>query len=149
MCNFLLLFAFRWALSTLFVDADDIFPDNITEATDAIDYVNLMPSYGLNVHSMLMHKTLVLTLGALNHLEDRLLRALRRADKVQTNQQASLCCCLECQCCSRQESPTLSDFSFQNYNPMMAAKPMQDIEFQGLGEHHRPMPGDPHKPILW
>ena len=63
------------------MDNDDIFPDNIVAATDAIDHVNLMPSYGLNVHSMLKHKTLVLTLGALNHLEDRLLRALRRADK--------------------------------------------------------------------
>ncbi len=61
-----------WALSTLFVDANNIFPENLTEATDAIDYVNLMPSFGLNVHSMLKHKTLVLTLAALNHIEDRL-----------------------------------------------------------------------------
>ncbi len=125
MLNSCFLFVlFRWALSTLFVDTEDIFPDNITEATDAIDYVNLIPSYGLNVHSMLKHKTLVLTLPALNHLEDRLLRALRRVDRAEA--------------------------AVQSRDPMKAAKPMQDPGlFKGPGEYHRPMPGDPHRPILW
>lgn len=42
--------------------------------------MNLMPAYGLNVHSMLKHKTLVLTVDALNHIEDKLLLALNRPD---------------------------------------------------------------------
>ncbi len=74
---------YRWALSTLFVDVNDIMPENITAATDPILHVNLMPAYGLNVFSMLKHKTLVLTLDALNHIEDKLLKATRRLDKAE------------------------------------------------------------------
>jgi len=76
-----------WAMSTLFVDLADVFPENITAATDAIDYCNLMPAYGLNVHSMLKHKTLVLTLKALNHVENKLLFAQRRTDLREMNRQ--------------------------------------------------------------
>jgi hypothetical protein len=36
-----------------------------------------MPVYGLNVTSMLKHKTLVLTVDAVNTLEEKLLFALR------------------------------------------------------------------------
>ena len=39
-----------------------------------------MPVYGLNVTSMLKHKTLVLTAEAVNTLEEKLLFALRRVD---------------------------------------------------------------------
>ena len=69
-------------MSTLFVDSNDIMPANITEATDTIDHVNLIPAYGLNVHSMLKHKNLVLTKSALNHIEDKLLFSLHRTDKA-------------------------------------------------------------------
>jgi large subunit ribosomal protein L4 len=74
---------FSWGLTTLLVDANDIMPENITEATDDIDHINLMPAYGLNVHSMLKHKNLVLTLDALNHIEDKLLFALNRIDRAE------------------------------------------------------------------
>jgi len=47
-----------WGKSTLIVDSSDIFPTNITAATDEIQHVNLMPVYGLNVISMLKHETL-------------------------------------------------------------------------------------------
>ena len=50
-----------WSSSVLFVDTDDIFPENITAAADKIPHINLMPVYGLNVNSMLKHQTLVLT----------------------------------------------------------------------------------------
>ena len=63
-----------WAMSTLFVDKPDIFPKNLTAATMDIMHVNMMPAYGLNVHDMLKHKTLVLTKSALEHIEEKLLR---------------------------------------------------------------------------
>lgn len=36
----------HWGPSVLFVDTDDIMPENISEATDTIKHVNLMPVYG-------------------------------------------------------------------------------------------------------
>ena len=70
-----------WGISTLFVNTNDIFPENLVEATEKLRHVNLMPAYGLNVHSMLKHKTLVLTVDALNHLESKLLFAMTRLDQ--------------------------------------------------------------------
>ena len=43
-------------------------------------HVNMMPAYGLNVHDMVKHKTLVLTKSALEHVEEKLLFAQRRLD---------------------------------------------------------------------
>lgn len=70
----------QWGMSVLFVDANDIFPRNITAATEQIQHMNLLPVYSLNCHSMLYHKTLVLTFDALNQIEDKLLFAKRRKD---------------------------------------------------------------------
>ena len=67
-------------MSTLFVDKDDIFPRNLTAATMTILHVNMMPAYGLNVHDMIKHKTLVLTKAAVEHIEEKLLFAQRRID---------------------------------------------------------------------
>lgn len=36
----------NWGPSVLFVDTDDIMPENISEAIDTIKHVNLMPVYG-------------------------------------------------------------------------------------------------------
>lgn len=74
-----------WGLSVLFVDVPDLMPRNITVATDSIKYMNLMPAYGLNVYSMLKHQTLVLTLAALEHIEERLLFQLHRTDSFHKN----------------------------------------------------------------
>ncbi|TRY74848.1 hypothetical protein TCAL_00531 [Tigriopus californicus] len=71
-----------WSLSTLFVDTDDIMPANITAATEKINHFNLMPVYGLNVHSMFYHSTLVLTESALNTIESKLLFGLHRTDRT-------------------------------------------------------------------
>lgn len=57
-----------------------MFPANISQASDSLGYVNLMPSFGLNVYSMLKHDTLVLTVAAVKHLEQRLLYQLHRND---------------------------------------------------------------------
>lgn len=57
-------------------------PRNITVATDTIKHVNMMPVYGLNVYSMLKHDTLVLTRGAVDLIESKLLTHLH---KVNTN----------------------------------------------------------------
>ena len=69
-----------WGPSVLFVDTSDIFPRNISIATNGIKHMNLMPVYGLNVYSMLKHETLVLTLDAVEEIENKLLFALRRTD---------------------------------------------------------------------
>jgi large subunit ribosomal protein L4 len=48
-----------------------------------------MPVYGLNVTSMLKHKTLVLTVDAVNSLEEKLLFALRRFDVAEKKSKSS------------------------------------------------------------
>jgi len=72
-----------WGKSTLIVDTDDIFPRNITAATDSVKWVNLMPMYGLNVLSMLKHETLVLTERAAEELTKKLIFALHRTDGLE------------------------------------------------------------------
>lgn len=72
----------NWGPSVLFVDSDDIMPENITLATDQIKHVNLMPVYGLNVYSMLKHNTLVLTERAARLIEEKLLYHLHRTDSA-------------------------------------------------------------------
>ncbi|KAF7272969.1 hypothetical protein GWI33_014283 [Rhynchophorus ferrugineus] len=67
-----------WGPSVLFVDSSDLMPRNITEATDTIKHVNLMPVYGLNVYSMLKHDTLVLTKSAVDVIEEKLLYHLHK-----------------------------------------------------------------------
>ena len=70
-------------------DVSDIFPEDITAATEPIQHVNLMPCYGLNVHSILKHKTLVLTVDAVNYLEEKLLYAMRRTDYAEKSVKSS------------------------------------------------------------
>jgi len=69
-----------WGISTLFVDKNDIFPRNLTAATGSIFHANMMPVAGLNVYSMLKHKTLVLSLEALMQIEEKLMFGLSRTD---------------------------------------------------------------------
>lgn len=71
----------KWGPSALFVDYEDIVPQNIAIATNDIAYYNIMPSYGLNVHSMLKHSTLVMTIRAVEHIQNRLLYQLNRSAK--------------------------------------------------------------------
>ncbi|XP_049577280.1 large ribosomal subunit protein uL4m [Syngnathus scovelli] len=63
----------NWEESLLIVDVNDNFPDNILKATETLKTVNLIPALGLNVHSLLKHEGLVLTLETLRFLEDKLL----------------------------------------------------------------------------
>ncbi|NXX32295.1 RM04 protein, partial [Nicator chloris] len=67
----------RWGSSVLLVDVDE-FPENISAAAEGLKSFTLIPALGLNVHSLLKHQTLVLTLGALDFLEQRLLWHDRR-----------------------------------------------------------------------
>lgn len=69
-----------WGLSVLFVDDTDVIPENIALATDKIKPYNVMPVYGLNVYSMLKHETLVLTMAALERIEERLLHLVHNVD---------------------------------------------------------------------
>ncbi|NXX70307.1 RM04 protein, partial [Spizella passerina] len=49
------------------------FPENISAAAEGLKSITLIPALGLNVHSLLKHQTLVLTLDAVAFLEQRLL----------------------------------------------------------------------------
>ncbi|XP_006812958.1 large ribosomal subunit protein uL4m-like [Saccoglossus kowalevskii] len=53
-------------------------PLNFVEAVNRIRTYNVMPTEGLNVYSMLKHETLVLTLEAVEFLEERLLYHMHR-----------------------------------------------------------------------
>lgn len=65
-----------WGFSVLFVDDTDVMPRNISLATNNFGQFNLMPVYGLNVYSMLKHETLVLTLAAVEKIEEKLVEAM-------------------------------------------------------------------------
>ncbi|KAL8567680.1 hypothetical protein ACOMHN_008988 [Nucella lapillus] len=62
-----------WGDSVLFIDDNDKLPENTALALADIPHLNAMPVYGLNVYSMLKHHTLVLTLAAVERIEERLL----------------------------------------------------------------------------
>nr|CAG4644335.1 EOG090X0EDZ [Lepidurus arcticus] len=79
-----------WGPSVLFVDDTDFMPEKISEATESLGHMNLMPVYGLNVYSMLKHTTLVLTLAAVERLEERLLFHLHRQDRRSVEKKFSL-----------------------------------------------------------
>lgn len=63
----------KWGPSVLFVNHEDIVPEKIAIATDCIGYMNIMPTYGLNVYSMLKHNTLIMTTKAVKMIEERIL----------------------------------------------------------------------------
>lgn len=79
-----------WGPSVLFVDDTDMMPFNITAATETYGHYNLMPVYGLNVYSMLKHQTLVLTLAAVNRIEERILFHMHRNDIKEARQKFQL-----------------------------------------------------------
>ncbi|CAL8333082.1 unnamed protein product [Lota lota] len=63
----------HWGDSLLIVDVCDEFPENLLQATANLKTVNIIPAIGLNVHSMLKHEAVVLTLAAVRFLESKLL----------------------------------------------------------------------------
>lgn len=63
----------KWGPSVLFINHEDIVPENIAIATDRIGYFNIMPTYGLNVYSMLKHSSLIMTAKAVKMIEERIL----------------------------------------------------------------------------
>ncbi|KAM6939703.1 large ribosomal subunit protein uL4m [Xenentodon cancila] len=68
-----LLSARHWGESVLIVDVGEAFPENILQATANLKKVNIIPAIGLNVHSMLKHEAVVLTLETVRFLEEKLL----------------------------------------------------------------------------
>lgn len=77
-----------WGDSVLFIDDNDMLPENTALALSEIPHFNAMPVYGLNVYSMLKHHTLVLTLAAVERIEERLLLhmySMTRAHKHRPN----------------------------------------------------------------
>lgn len=63
----------HWGESVLIVDVGEEFSENTLQATANLKTVNIIPAIGLNVHSMLKHEALVLTLNAVRFLEEKLL----------------------------------------------------------------------------
>ncbi|KAK5925961.1 hypothetical protein CgunFtcFv8_021574 [Champsocephalus gunnari] len=63
----------HWGGSVLIVDVGEDFSENILRATANLKTVNIIPALGLNVHSMLKHEALVLTLSTVRFLEEKLL----------------------------------------------------------------------------
>lgn len=69
-----------WGPSVLIVDVDDYCPRNITAATDNIPQVHICPVYGLNVYSMLKYHTVVLTVPAIERIQEKILFHQHRTD---------------------------------------------------------------------
>lgn len=63
----------HWGDSVLIVDINENMPENILKAVEVLKTISVMPVIGLNVHSMLKHDTLVLTLETVKFLEKKLL----------------------------------------------------------------------------
>ncbi|XP_075715079.1 large ribosomal subunit protein uL4m [Rhinoderma darwinii] len=63
----------HWGESVLIVDVDEDMPENILSATFDSKKINLIPAIGINVYSMLKHDTILLTIGAVDFLEEKLL----------------------------------------------------------------------------
>lgn len=63
----------HWGQSVLIVHVGEELPENILQATADMKTVNIIPAIGLNVHSMLKHEALVLTMETVQFLEDKLL----------------------------------------------------------------------------
>lgn len=69
-----------WGLSVLFVDDTDVLSRNFAVAIDGCKSYNVMPVYGLNVYSMLKHEALVLTVNAVEKIEQKLLAQVHKQD---------------------------------------------------------------------
>lgn len=63
----------NWGKSVLIVDVNEDMPENILSATFDSKMINLIPAIGMNVYSMLKHDTVLLTIGAVDFLEEKLL----------------------------------------------------------------------------
>jgi len=74
-----------WGPSVLICDLTEVFPTNIALAAEGVDHINLVPVYGLNVEMMMKHETLILTLAALEEIENKLTYHLRRTDLRKAN----------------------------------------------------------------
>jgi len=61
----------------LLVDGDDI-DKKLKLATQNLHYVNVLPSIGLNVYSILQHDTLVMTRAAINRIVERMHTPINR-----------------------------------------------------------------------
>ncbi|CAF90559.1 unnamed protein product [Tetraodon nigroviridis] len=63
----------HWGESLLLVHESEELPEDVLQATATLKSINVIPALGLNVHSLLKHQALVLTLETLRFLEDKLL----------------------------------------------------------------------------
>ncbi|XP_068177300.1 large ribosomal subunit protein uL4m [Antennarius striatus] len=63
----------HWGESLLIVNLDAEIPENIKQATMNLKTVNVIPAIGLNVHSLLKHEAVILTLETIKFFENKLL----------------------------------------------------------------------------
>jgi len=65
-----------WGVSCLMIHESDRIPPNLAVATSQLCNFTVMPFYGFNVFSALKHDTLLMSLAAVNAIEDKLLTHL-------------------------------------------------------------------------
>jgi len=78
-----------WGLSALFVSEMDYINADFAKAIDNIKEYNVMPTYGLNVYSMMKHETLIITLPVLEKLEEKLLLQLHSQQRERSSRKRS------------------------------------------------------------
>uniref|UniRef100_A0A7I4YWY0 Large ribosomal subunit protein uL4m n=1 Tax=Haemonchus contortus TaxID=6289 RepID=A0A7I4YWY0_HAECO len=69
----------NWGYSVLFVNDTDEISGGLVTAIEALPSFRAMPVYGLNCYSLLKYDTVVFSRGAIDLLEERLLKHLHRA----------------------------------------------------------------------
>ncbi|XP_024391923.1 uncharacterized protein [Physcomitrium patens] len=62
----------------LIVDDAETVNESLCRATGNLHYVNVLPAKGLNVYSILQHDTLVMSVGAIRRIEERLHTPINR-----------------------------------------------------------------------
>lgn len=88
--TFLSLMELHGWKSVLLVDGGDV-NLNLCRATSNVQKVDVLPSRGLNVYSILLHDTLVLSLGAVRMLEEKLRSSIMPVGVTQVPKLDDLC----------------------------------------------------------
>lgn len=74
-CRCVSFFLFKFC--NYFRNAEDV-PVSLIDATDQIPSFNVIPLYGLNCFSIMKHETFVISMRALNALEEKILKFIHK-----------------------------------------------------------------------
>jgi len=70
----------NWGNSVLFINKSDIAPRNIATICSQVPHFTVIPVYGVNVWSLIKYDTVIVTLEALDVLEEKLMQQLLDPD---------------------------------------------------------------------